>query len=246
MNADDPREIRALVVMPTYNEIENIGRIIPEVLQQGLQFDVLVVDDNSPDGTAAVVKDLQKEHGSRIQLLERAGKMGLGTAYVTGFKYALDRGYDLVIEMDADFSHDPGMLPQFLEAVGEADLILGSRYIDGVNVVNWPLHRLLLSYGASLYTRLITGLPLKDPTGGFKCFKRQVLEEIDLERVHSNGYSFQIEMSFRAWHKGFKLKEISIIFVDRVGGKSKMSPQIVREAIWMVWVLKIKQLFGIL
>ena len=246
MNADDPRELRALVVMPTYNELENIGRIIPEILEQGPQFDVLVVDDNSPDGTAAVVKELQKEHQSRIHLLERASKMGLGTAYVSGFNYALKHDYDFIFEMDADFSHDPKMLPHFLEAIKEADLILGSRYINGVNVVNWPLHRLLLSYGASLYTRLITGLPLKDPTGGFKCFKRQVLEAIDLDRVHSNGYSFQIEMSFRAWQKGFKLKEISIIFVDRVGGKSKMSSKIVREAIWMVWILKIKQLFGIL
>lgn len=246
MNGVDERETRALIVMPTYNELENIGRIVPEVLQQGAQFDILIVDDNSPDGTAQVVKDLQKEHGQRIHLIERSGKMGLGTAYVTGFKYALEHHYDFIFEMDADFSHDPKMLPQFLEAIKEADLVLGSRYLDGVNVVNWPLPRLLLSYGASLYTRLITGLPIKDPTGGFKCFRRQVLEEINLENVHSNGYSFQIEMSFRAWNKGFRLREISIVFTDRVGGKSKMSPQIVREAIWMVWVLKIKQLFGTL
>lgn len=246
MNTADNREARALVVMPTYNEFENIGRVVPEVLQQGPQFDILVVDDNSPDGTAQVVKDLQQEHGSRIHLIERSGKMGLGTAYVAGFKYALEHDYDYVFEMDADLSHDPKMLPQFVEAIEKADLVLGSRYINGVNVVNWPLPRLLLSYGASLYTRLITGLPIKDPTGGFKCFRRQVLEAIDLEKIHSNGYSFQIEMNFRAWNKGFRLKEISIVFTDRVGGQSKMSPQIVREAIWMVWVLKIKQLFGIL
>ncbi len=237
---------KALVVIPTYNEMENIERIIQEVLRQGDQFEVLVVDDNSPDGTAGAVKKLQEEHNCRIHLLERPEKMGLGTAYVAGFKYALARDYDYIIEMDADFSHDPQVLPRFLEAVQKADLVLGSRYVTGVNVVNWPLRRLLLSYGASLYTRIITGLPVKDPTGGFKCFRRRVLEAIDLDKVNSNGYSFQIEMSFRAWRKGFKIKEIPIIFTDRVGGKSKMSSKIVREAIWMVWKLKLQQILGTL
>ncbi|MBU0519075.1 polyprenol monophosphomannose synthase [bacterium] len=237
---------RALVVIPTYNEIENINQIIPAVLEQGPSLDILVVDDNSPDGTADEVRKLMQQHGDRLQLLERPGKMGLGTAYVTGFKYALERGYDYIMEMDADFSHDPKVLPRFLEAIQEADLVLGSRYVNGVNVINWPLRRLLLSYGASMYTRFITGLPVKDPTGGFKCFRREVLEAIDLDRVKSNGYSFQIEMSFRVWNKKFKVKEIPIVFTDRVGGKSKMSSKIVREAIWMVWKLKIRQLLGLL
>lgn len=246
MNSKNPSEKRVLVVIPTYNEAENISRIIPEVLKQGELFDILVVDDNSPDGTAQIVKRLQNELGDRLHLLERQGKMGLGTAYVAGFKYALESNYDYIMEMDADFSHNPAMLPQFIEAIEEADLVLGSRYVNGVNVINWPLRRLLLSYGASMYTRCITGLRVKDPTGGFKCFRRQVLEAIDLDKVRSNGYSFQVEMSFRAWAKGFKIKEIPIVFTDRVGGKSKMSSKIVREAIWMVWMLKIKQLLGIL
>ena len=246
MNSRGESEAKALVVIPTYNEVDNIGRIVPEVLKQGPQFDVLVVDDNSPDGTAQIVKQLQAEHGSRVHLMERQGKMGLGTAYVAGFRYALEGSYDYVCEMDADFSHDPRVLPRFLEAIQDADLVLGSRYVTGVNVINWPLRRLLLSYGASFYTRIITGLPIKDPTGGFKCFRRQVLQAIDLEKVHSNGYSFQIEMSFRAWKKGFRIKEIPIVFTDRVGGKSKMSPQIVREAIWMVWKLKLQSIVGTL
>ncbi|TKJ38456.1 dolichyl-phosphate beta-D-mannosyltransferase [candidate division LCP-89 bacterium B3_LCP] len=232
--------------MPTYDELENISQIIPEVLKQGPQFEILIVDDKSPDGTAGAVKELQDEYKGRLHLMERSGKMGLGTAYVDGFKYALQHDYNYVFEMDADFSHSPDVLPEFLKAIKDVDLVLGSRYVNGVNVINWPLHRLLLSYGASLYTRLITGLPVKDPTGGFKCFSRKVLETINLDKVHSNGYSFQIEMSFRAWNRGFKIKEIPIVFTDRVGGKSKMSSNIVREAIWMVWVLKIKQLFGTL
>jgi len=244
MNGGTGHEARALVVMPTYDEAENIGRIIPEVLAQGSQFDILIVDDNSPDGTAQIVKQLQNDHGSRIHLLERSGKMGLGTAYVAGFKYALARGYDYIIEMDADFSHNPEVLPRFLEAIQDADLVLGSRYVSGVNVINWPLSRLLLSYCASLYTRFITGMRIKDPTGGFKCFRRKVLETINLEKIHSGGYSFQIEMSFRALKKGFRIKEIPIVFTDRVDGKSKMSPKIIREAIWMVWKLKLQSIFG--
>jgi len=237
---------RALVVIPTYNEIENINQIVPAVLEQDPSLDVLVVDDNSPDGTATAVRNLIEGKGDRVQLLERPDKMGLGTAYVTGFKYALERGYTYVMEMDADFSHDPNVLPLFLEAIKENDLVLGSRYVTGVNVINWPLRRLLLSYGASYYTRLVTGLPVKDPTGGFKCFRREVLENINLDRVKSNGYSFQIEMNFRVWIKKYRIKEIPIVFTDRVGGKSKMSSKIVREAIWMVWKIKIRQLLGIL
>ncbi len=244
MNPSEELQARALVVMPTYNEAENITRIIPEVLKQDPRLDILVVDDNSPDGTARLVKDLQNQQPQRIFLLERPGKAGLGRAYIAGFKYALEKGYAYILEMDADFSHDPVVLPRLLAAIQEADLVLGSRYITGVNVINWPLKRLLLSYCASIYTRIITGLPVKDPTGGYKCFRRQVLERIDLDRVHSNGYSFQIEMSFRAWKKGFRVKEIPIIFIDRVGGKSKMSPKIVREAIWMVWKLKWQSLIG--
>ena len=246
MNATEKSRQRALVVMPTYNETENISRIIPEVLKQSPQIDILVVDDNSPDGTAQQVEELQKKNGNRIFLIKRPEKMGLGTAYVAGFKFALEKDYDFVFEMDADLSHDPNVLPRFIEAVQDADLVLGSRYVTGVNVINWPLRRLLLSYGASFYTRLITGMPVKDPTGGFKCFRRSILETIDLDKIHSNGYSFQIEMSFRAWRKGFRIKEIPIVFTDRVDGKSKMSPQIVREAIWVVWKLKIQQILGTL
>jgi dolichol-phosphate mannosyltransferase len=230
--------------MPTYNEAENITLIIPEVLKQDPILDILIVDDNSPDGTGRLVRELQAHTPDRIHLLERSQKEGLGRAYVAGFKQALSQGYDYILEMDADFSHNPAVLPQFLEAIQEADLVLGSRYINGVNVINWPLKRLLLSYGASYYTRIITGLPVKDPTGGFKCFRRRTLEAFDLDKIHSNGYSFQIEMSFRAWKKGFRIKEIPIIFTDRVGGHSKMSSNIVREAIWMVWKLKLQSLAG--
>ena len=203
-----------------------------------------MVDDNSPDGTANLVKELQKQHPDRIFLLERPTKEGLGRAYIAGFKYALERDYEYILEMDSDFSHDPRVLPKFLEAIQDADLVLGSRYITGVNVINWPLKRLLLSYGASYYTRFITGMPVKDPTGGFKCFRRKVLEAIDLDHIHSGGYSFQIEMSFRTWKKGFRIKEIPIVFTDRVEGKSKMSPKIIREAIGVVWKLKLQSLFG--
>ncbi|RJP74069.1 MAG: polyprenol monophosphomannose synthase [Candidatus Zixiibacteriota bacterium] len=244
MNPAAAPEARALVVMPTYNEAENITQIIPEVLRQGPLFDVLVVDDNSPDGTAGLVREMQTRYDGRLFLLERPGKMGLGRAYVAGFRYALEHGYDYILEMDSDFSHDPDTLPRFLEAIKEADLVLGSRYLTGVNVINWPLKRLLLSYCASIYTRTITGLPVKDPTGGFKCFRRQVLETLDLDRVHSGGYSFQIEMSLRAWKRGFRVKEIPIVFTDRVGGHSKMSSRIVREAVWMVWKLKFQSMFG--
>jgi len=235
--------MKILVIIPTYNESRNIQTIVPEVLARSESIEVLVVDDNSPDGTGQIV-DGMVSRDSRIKVIHRQAKGGLGSAYKAGFRYALQNGYDLVFEMDADFSHDPRHLGFFLEAINEADLVLGSRYIKGVNVINWPMSRLLLSYCANLYTRLITGLPVRDSTGGFKCFRRKVLESIDLDRVRSNGYAFQIEMSFKAWRKGFRIKEIPIIFEDRRVGESKMSKKIVREAIWVVWKLRILSLLG--
>jgi dolichol-phosphate mannosyltransferase len=229
---------RALVIIPTYNERSNVLRIVEAVLERDSRLEVLVVDDVSPDGTGALVGEVATEN-TRIHLIERGQKLGLGTAYVAGFKWALERGYDYIFEMDADFSHDPGHLPQFLEAIKGADLVLGSRYRHGkVTVVNWPMARLLLSYFANIYARIVTGLPLDDATGGFKCFRRSVLEAINLDDVRSNGYAFQIEMSFRAWRRGFRIVEIPIVFVDRQEGQSKMSKRIVREAVWMVWRLR--------
>jgi dolichol-phosphate mannosyltransferase len=229
---------KALVIVPTYNERENILRLIDAALGQDPRIEVLVVDDGSPDGTGQAVAE-RSETDSRVHLLSRPRKMGLGTAYVAGFRWALERDYEYVFEMDADFSHDPSHLPQFLRSIAEADLVLGSRYRDGkVTVVNWPIARLILSYSANVYARFVTGLPLFDATGGFKCFRRRVLETIDLNDVRSNGYAFQIEMSFRAWHQGFRIVEIPIVFVDRTEGESKMSKKIVREAVWMVWRLR--------
>ena len=234
---------RLLVVVPTYNERLNIPLIVPAVLDQDPALEVLVVDDNSPDGTGAIADQLAAEN-PRVHVLHRGGKEGLGKAYIAGFRWALERGYDLVFEMDADFSHDPRFLPALIEAIVDADLVIGSRYKTGVNVINWPISRLLLSLGANQYARMVTGLPLTDSTGGFKCFRRQVLEAIPLDRVRSNGYAFQIEMSFLAWRRGFRLKEIPIVFTDRVEGQSKMNKKIVREAIWMVWWLRIRSLTG--
>ncbi|HXI83779.1 MAG TPA: polyprenol monophosphomannose synthase [Verrucomicrobiae bacterium] len=227
---------RALVIIPTYNERENIRSIVELVLSQVPNLEILVVDDNSPDGTAAIVTEMAQAE-PRVHLLSRAGKLGLGTAYIAGFKWGLSRGYAYLIEMDADFSHDPREIPNMLKAIQEADLVLGSRYIDGVRVVNWPLSRLVLSKGASYYVRIITGLPVYDPTGGFKCFRRKVLETLELDEVRSNGYAFQIEMTHKAWMKGFRIREIPITFADRSAGQSKMSGHIVREALWMVWSL---------
>lgn len=232
---------RSLIIIPTYNEAENIPKIVPRVLEQNEGFHVLVVDDNSPDGTAKLVRGL-KEQNKRIHLIERPGKKGLGTAYVAGFKYALANDFDFVFEMDADFSHDPKALTALLAKAEECDLVIGSRYISGVNVVNWPMRRLILSYCANLYTRVITGMPVRDATGGFKCYNRKVLESIDLDSIKSNGYAFQIETNFLAWKKGFKVCEVPIIFVDRRVGTSKMSKHIVYEAVWMVWKLKLKSL----
>jgi dolichol-phosphate mannosyltransferase len=234
---------RAVVVVPTYNERVNLPLIAPAILQQDPRLEVLVVDDNSPDNTGRLAEEMAATE-PRLHVLHREAKQGLGKAYLTGFRWALDNGYDLIFEMDADFSHDPKFLRDFLRAIENADLVLGSRYNTGVNVINWPISRLLLSLGANLYARWITGLPLSDSTGGFKCFRRAVLEAIDFEQVRSNGYSFQIEMSFRAWRKGFRLVEIPIVFTDRVEGQSKMNKRIVREAIWMVWWLRLQALVG--
>ncbi|MCZ7610587.1 MAG: polyprenol monophosphomannose synthase [Ignavibacterium sp.] len=238
-------QTKSLVIIPTYNELENIPRIIPAVLSQNESISILIVDDNSPDGTANFVEGEMKAN-ERIHLLKREKKLGLGTAYIAGFKYALQNGYDFIFEMDADFSHDPNELKNFLTEIKNYDLVLGSRYIHGIRVLNWPMRRLLLSFFASVYTRVITGMPIRDATGGFKCFRRKVLETIDLDKVKSNGYSFQIEMTFKAYSKGFKIKEIPIVFVDRIKGKSKMSKKIVREAVIMVWKLRLRQIFGLL
>lgn len=235
---------RALVIVPTYNERFNVARLIPAILAQDASLDVLVVDDASPDGTGAIV-DAIAANNPRVNILNRTGKLGLGTAYLDGFRWALERRYDFIFEMDADFSHNPERLPEFLAAIRDADLVLGSRYQNGhVNVVNWPMSRLFLSYAANLYARKVTGLPVFDTTGGFKCFRRNVLESIDLSSVKSTGYAFQIEMSFRAWKGGFRIIEIPIVFVDRTEGMSKMSKRIMREAIWMVWRLRWWSLIG--
>lgn len=235
---------RALVVIPTYNERENVPRLIPLVLEQDPRIDVLIIDDGSPDGTGELADQLA-EGNPRVHVMHRAGKMGLGTAYIAGFGWGLERDYDVLFEMDADFSHDPAHLPQFLDAIRDFDMVLGSRYLHGrVTVVNWPMGRLLLSYFANLYARVVTGLPVTDATGGFKCFRRAVLEEIQLERVGSEGYSFQIEMSMRAWRRGFAVGEIPIVFADRDIGESKMSKRIIWEAVWRVWALRFQDMFG--
>lgn len=234
---------RFLVIIPTYNEAQNLPQIIPAILRQDPRLEVLVVDDNSPDGTGDLADRLAATK-PRVHVLHRPAKEGLGRAYIAGFRWALARGYDAVLEMDADFSHDPSYLPEFLRAIEDHDLVVGSRYATGVNVINWPISRLLLSLGANLYARLVTGLPLTDLTSGFKCFRREVLEAIDLDQVRSNGYAFQIEMNFRAWRKGFRITEVPIIFHDRVEGHSKMNRRIVREAVWMVWWLRLQALLG--
>ncbi len=235
---------RALVVIPTYNEAANLPGLLPQVLAQDPRIDVLVVDDNSHDGTGRIADELARAD-VRIHVLHREGKLGLGTAYLAGFRWGLERGYDYLLEMDADFSHDPAHLKDFLKAIEGADLVLGSRYLGGkVTVVNWPMGRLVLSYCANIYARRLTGLRIWDLTGGFKCFRRRVLEAINLDQVRSNGYAFQVEMSVRAWRKGFKLAEIPIVFVDRTEGQSKMNKAIVREAVWMMPRLRLLAWFG--
>ena len=237
--------MRALVIVPTYNEADNVRELVPAILGQGPHFEVLVVDDKSTDGTGEIIDELMATE-PRLHCLHRPGKMGLGTAYVDGFRWGLKEGYDFIFEMDADFSHDPNSLPDFLKAAEEtpADLVLGSRYLNGVTVVNWPLSRLILSYSANVYTRLVTWLPVNDATGGFKCFRREVLAALDLDHVRSDGYGFQIEMSFKAWRKGFRLKEIPITFTDRRVGISKMNCRIIWEAMWLVWWLRLAATFG--
>ncbi|MCB0730855.1 MAG: polyprenol monophosphomannose synthase [Ignavibacteriae bacterium] len=237
--------MKSIVIIPTYDELNNIQKLVPELLELYEDLDILIIDDNSPDGTGDFIKDLAQIE-PRVKLLERKGKLGLGTAYVAGYKYMLKNGYDIAFQMDADYSHDPREIANFRKHLDDYDLIIGSRYVQGVNVINWPMRRLLLSYFANYYTKFVTGLPLKDSTGGFKCFKRKVLEAIDLDQIKSNGYSFQIEMNYKAWIKGFKLKEVSIIFMDRVAGTSKMSKAIVREAIFRVWKLRFRHMLGIL
>lgn len=235
-----------LVIIPTYNEAHNIPKIVESVMGLEEPADVLVVDDGSPDGTGDIVEELQDRYDGRLHLIRRAGKLGLGTAYVRGFRFALEHGYTFICEMDADFSHNPEDLPKLVHEVknDQTDVAIGSRYANGISIVNWPLSRLILSYGANLYARLITGLPISDTTAGFKCIHRKVLETISVERIRSNGYAFQIELHFRAWKAGFRISEVSIIFREREEGVSKMSRTIVWEAIWRVWTLKFKSLMG--
>lgn len=235
---------RGLVITPTYNEIENLERLVPAVLVQDPRLDLLIIDDASPDGTGDVADRIAAAE-PRVHVLHRPSKLGLGTAYLDGFRWGLDQGYDWLFEMDADFSHDPAHLPQFLDALQRHDVVLGSRYLRGrVTVVNWPITRLLLSYSANIYARWVTGLPVADATGGFKAFRRTVLENLELDRVESGGYAFQIEITMRAWKRGFRIVEIPIVFVDRTSGESKMSKGIIREAIWRVWKLRLLALLG--
>ena len=238
--------VDAIVIIPTYNEIENIEAIVRAVLSQEKAFHILVVDDNSPDLTALKVKELQKEFEGKLFLLQRKNKTGLGTAYIEGFKWCLEKSYDYIFEMDADFSHNPNDLEKLYNAchIDGADLSIGSRYIDGVNVVNWPLGRILLSYCASIYVRVITRMKIRDTTAGFVCYKRTVLESIDLDAIKFVGYAFQIEMKFKAFLKHFKIVEVPVIFTDRTKGKSKMSGSIISEAIFGVLIMKFKSLIG--
>jgi dolichol-phosphate mannosyltransferase len=236
----------ALVIIPTYNEADNIGQVMELVLAQSPPISILVVDDNSSDGTAELVRSKMEEHPGRIHLIERSGKLGLGTAYLRGFRYALSRDFPYICEMDADLSHDPDDLPRLIESVraDDVDLAIGSRYVEGVRVINWPLSRLVLSYSAGIYTRTITRLPILDVTAGFKCFHRKVLEALPLNRVNSDGYAFQVEMHYRTWRAGFRIKEIPVIFTERTEGESKMRREIVVEAAFKVWELRLRDLLG--
>jgi dolichol-phosphate mannosyltransferase len=235
--------MKTLIISPTYNERKNIQLLVKKVLDPNPDYHLLVVDDNSPDGTAELVKDLQKSY-SNLHLEVRPGKAGLGTAYLFGFKWALENDYEAIVQMDADLSHDPNDVPRLVSELKDNDLVIGSRYVEGVSVVNWPIRRLILSYGANMYSRTITGMPINDGTGGFKAWRKDLLEKIDLDDVRSQGYSFQIEMNFRAWRKEARIKEMAIIFVDRTIGESKMSKAIMYEAIWMVWRLRIWKIFS--
>jgi dolichol-phosphate mannosyltransferase len=237
-------DARILVIIPTYDEAENLPRIVPDVLSQDGRIDVLVVDDASPDGTGKIADEMAAAE-PRLSVLHRKSKEGLGRAYLAGFQHGLERGYGVLFEMDADGSHPPTSLPVLIEALDDADVVLGSRYVDGrVTVVDWPMARLLISYFGCWYARVITRLPVRDATGGFNGWRRAVLEGVDLERVRSNGYAFQIELKFRAWRAGFRLREVPILFRERDTGESKMSKRIVREAVWRVWWLRMQDLFG--
>ena len=235
--------MKTLIVTPTYNERKNIRELVSTLFELNPDFHILVVDDSSPDGTAEIVEELQADCAN-LHLLSRNEKTGLGSAYIAGFNYALERDYEAVVQMDADMSHDPKDVPLLIEAIENADLAIGSRYLSGINVVNWPLQRLIISYGANIYTRLVTRLPVRDATGGFKCWRREALEAIILDGVRSQGYSFQSEMTYRAWLKGFRITEIPIIFVDRTVGESKMTRSIMLEAAVMIPRLRIWKLLG--
>ena len=235
--------MRRLVIIPTYNERENVSAMVDKVFSLPVEFDILVIDDGSPDGTADIVRERQKDYPDRLHLLCREGKLGLGTAYLAGFRWGLERDYDYIIEMDCDFSHNPDDLPRLVAAAEEgADVVVGSRYVQGVNVVNWPMSRLLMSYCASIYVRTVTGMPVHDATAGFVCYSRRVLEKMDLDKVEMKGYGFQIEMKYSAWKLGFKIREVSIIFIDRVLGQSKMSSSIFGEAFFGVMKLRLRRI----
>lgn len=236
---------KSLVIIPTYNEIDNIEKMLSTLTSLYPELSILIIEDGSPDGTADVIKRLMKEN-SKINIIERTGKLGLGTAYIAGFRWALERDYEFIFEMDCDFSHDPADIPKLLEAAQTNDLAIGSRYIDGIRIINWPMHRLLLSYFAGVYTRIITGLQVLDATGGFKCFTRNALKSLNLDKVFSNGYSFQIELNFKIWSKGLNVKEVPIVFTERRDGQSKMSGGIVWEAIFAVIKLRLRKIFGAL
>jgi len=234
---------KSLLIIPTFNEIDNIERMLSTVTSLYPDLNILIIEDGSPDGTADVVKKFMQSN-PKINIIERTGKLGLGTAYLTGFKWALERDYQFVFEMDCDFSHDPNDIPLLLEAAQTNDLVIGSRYIDGIRIINWPIHRLLLSYFAGVYTRIVTGLNVLDATGGFKCFTRKALESLNLDRVFSNGYSFQIELNYKIWAQGMKVKEVPIVFTERRDGESKMSGGIVYEAVFAVIMLRVRKIFG--
>ena len=234
--------MKPLLIIPTYNERENIEELIKYIREAVPDLDILIIDDNSPDGTGEIADKLAKGD-KRITVFHRSGKLGLGSAYTEGFKYALEKGYDCVLEMDADFSHDPKDLPRFLEMIKHCDIVIGSRYTDGISVVNWPMKRLMLSYMANKYASTVTGVPIRDLTGGYKCIRTEVLKDIDLDTIKSDGYAFQIEVTVKAWYKGYKVVEIPIVFVERREGQSKMSKKIIWEAFWMVWRLRFENIF---
>jgi len=239
-----PDYSKALIIIPTYNEIDNIDRMLTTLTELYPEINILIIEDGSPDGTAQVVKEHMGKNPAKVNMIQRTGKLGLGTAYIAGFKWALERDFEYILEMDCDFSHSPKDVKRLVEAAQDNDLVLGSRYIDGIRIINWPMHRLLLSYFAGVYTRFITGLNVLDATGGFKCFRRKTLESLNLDRIFSNGYSFQIELNFKVWAKGLKIKEVPIVFTERRDGQSKMNGGIIHEAIFAVMKLRLRKMFG--